>query len=165
MTALAGLALAGCSAAAQDDVGDNVTYDLNVEDAEADELEAQADALEAMADAAETNPDPNAWVFVTISNDNSVYKIRERDRQRITGVGSFWTEANHLLNKTVQYRKTKTLNRIDCPNETITLVSFTNYKADGGVLDTDNIPTYQQSTAPIVPDSIADHFMQFVCKP
>lgn len=69
-------------------------------------------------------------------------------------------KSDHSKDKTVEHRKAMRLLQFDCRNDKVTILTVTEYDADGTVSDR---IVGDGSSQYIVPDSITESFAKFVC--
>lgn len=74
-----------------------------------------------------------------------------------------WTKQDESENKTAPENYSLNRFRLDCRNETVTLLYWGNYDQKGNVIASSTVPTYQQKTSPIVPGSTGMSLYEAVC--
>jgi len=53
--------------------------------------------------------------------------------------------------------------QISCSYETYRSLNTTTYRADGSVIESDAVPSYEQKDEPIIPDSVIERLSAVVC--
>ena len=54
--------------------------------------------------------------------------------------------------------------RYDCAKRTYTLLSWSHYRSDGTTVASETIPDYSLQAQDVVPDSVAESILHFVCR-
>lgn len=90
-----------------------------------------------------------------------VWMDRESKRANSEGAIEAWSRTTAMKGTKA---KSKTLWQYDCHNRTITLMSSINYRPDGSIRTSVDIPDFAQESQHIVPDSRGEMLWKFVCE-
>lgn len=104
------------------------------------------------------------WVHVGDSAKGTVFyydntSIRAETGRRVL----VWTKQDEAENKAAPESYSLKRFRLDCSSETIALLYWGTYDGKGVVIDSNTVPTYQQSPSPIVPGSIGMSLYEAIC--
>ena len=75
-----------------------------------------------------------------------------------------WVIADHSKDKSVSYRESRQLLKFDCQNRGAALASWVHYLPSGRILSRGSIDQFLLDYEPVVPGSVSEGLMNFVCK-
>jgi hypothetical protein len=104
-----------------------------------------------------------SWVDYGESGTGSVYSLDLDTLAKSGNTVIVWSKADHSKDAKEPARETKTRYRIDCFNQTLTMLIWIDYKADGTVIQSHMLNTYEQEARPAVPGSLGESLVQLVC--
>ncbi|QBM77411.1 hypothetical protein E2E30_17780 [Sphingomonas sp. AAP5] len=110
------------------------------------------------------------WWFVTLGGQKPDRQISFLDTSSTVnlrnGVIRAWSSTyfESAETKTSEVKYDKKLNEYDCNARTMRLISWADYDSNGRLINSTSLNTYQQNVVQVIPDSIGDDKMQFVCK-
>ena len=104
------------------------------------------------------------WRYVGTSDNGTTIYV-DMETMRPTGdTVNVWVRYDHSRDRTIRFRETKQLVTYNCSARTSTLRSYISYDANGRVVDSGDISTYQLRQNNVAPDTIGDAIMTAVCQ-
>jgi hypothetical protein len=101
------------------------------------------------------------WVTRGEAATGEQFSIRIKDlNNKVDYTPKVWIAGNYQAVKTIPYRRDKRLYRFDCRNETMQLLSFTAWKADGSVHSSWDGSSFATN---VVPGTLAELWLRAVC--
>lgn len=104
------------------------------------------------------------WIVISVSSTGSKWMVKESDSvNKVNYYPTIWTKTDHSNDATVNHRTTMRRYTIDCAGDAVKLLAFVGYAANGSVVASESIPSYQQKYEPVVPDSVMADVEMIVC--
>jgi hypothetical protein len=106
----------------------------------------------------------SSWIRIAEDASLTVWFLDVSSIKHAGNTVRFWTKHDHSKNRDVAHREDKKLWRMDCAADTVQLLSYTQYNANGGVVSSQTIPEYSSYTkVQIPPGTIAADIQRIVC--